>query len=308
MKQSIRFSFTQALSELLISGVSLYQACAALSQMKQVNKRLRAVAYSVQQKLFHGESVCDALLKTEQLFVPRWYRGVLLACERSGSLHKAFSFLHELENQLSQSRERICAALLYPVFIVVLALSGTVLLILKAPDLFPAVDSQFYSTVFGEVLFALLFFIPSAFVLCLFVFSAFSVDEFLLVCIITEFLLSERMSLFEALEQSLYVCKSGSKLEKTLCESLQLLREGYSPVSALESLHPSMGMYLRIAEQTGNLCNAFSQIKQAISSEKKRKQTVCLSLLEPSLILITGMYIAILLKQIFLPLLFAWSI
>lgn len=308
MKQSARFVFTQALSELMDSGLSLFQSCSVLCHLNQKDKMVRLAAESVQRKLIQGLSVSDAFLQSEVLSVPRWYGGVLCVCERSGSLHKAFSFLCELEKLLSESRERIYGALLYPVFVVLLAFFGSVFLIVHAPDFFPVSDSQFYSDSFRAMFFALLVFVPSVMLLCFFVSSSFSVDELYLACTVIEFLLSEHMSLSESLEQAVFVCRSGSRLQNLLCNSLQLLKEGYSVESALELLHPSVGMYLHISEQTGNVCNAFSHLKKTVTLAKKRRQTLCLSLLEPGLILITGIYIAILLKQIFLPLLFAWEI
>ncbi len=309
MKTNVLFTLTQVLSELLSSGLALSHACDSLLSMKEVDGKLRKVTSFIHEKLLQGISVSEAFLQCEILSVPQWYGGVLFAAEKSGSLHKAFSFLHETEKNRALSREKIISALAYPLFVMLLALSGTLFLVLTAPLYFPlaSVDS-FYSESFLSIVQALLFFIPSVFALCFWVFHTFSVDELFLSCNIILFLLSEKLSLLEALEYALCVCRNGSSVQKKLSNSLELLKEGFSAASSLENLHPAIGMYLRVAEETGRVDLAFAHLQNALSSAKKRKQEFCLSLLEPLLILIVGLYIAILIKEIFLPVLFAWNI
>ncbi len=108
--------FTQQLSSLLRSGMSLSQAIGTLERRTQ-KKGLSAVLGMVRNDIIQGTNLSDALAKFPKLF-PKFFVNLVRAGEASGTLDDVLVRLRHYQEQAAEVREKIGTALIYPVIVV----------------------------------------------------------------------------------------------------------------------------------------------------------------------------------------------
>ena len=108
--------FTQQLSSLLRSGMSLSQALGTLERRTQ-KKALSAVLGDLRNGIVQGESLSDSLAKHPKLF-SRFFVNLIKAGEASGSLDEVLLRLAKHQEQMAEVREKVVGALLYPLIVV----------------------------------------------------------------------------------------------------------------------------------------------------------------------------------------------
>ncbi len=108
--------FTQQLSSLLRSGMSLSKALDTLERRTQ-KKALAAVLGDLRNGIVQGESLSDSLAKHPKIF-SRFFVNLIRAGEASGALDKVLLRLGKHQQQMAEVREKVVGALLYPLVIV----------------------------------------------------------------------------------------------------------------------------------------------------------------------------------------------
>lgn len=115
--------FTQQLSSLLRSGMSLSQALGVLERRTQ-KAALRAVLGAIRNDIVQGETLSAALAKHRALFSD-FHINLIKAGEASGALDEVLTRLVKHYEQAGDVREKIISALLYPVIVMTVGL-GTI--------------------------------------------------------------------------------------------------------------------------------------------------------------------------------------
>jgi type II secretory pathway component PulF len=108
--------FTQQLSSLLRSGMSLSKALDTLERRTQ-KKALAAVLGDLRNGIVQGESLSDSLAKHPEIF-SRFFVNLIKAGEASGALDDVLLRLGKHQQQMAEVREKVVGALLYPLVIV----------------------------------------------------------------------------------------------------------------------------------------------------------------------------------------------
>ena len=108
--------FTQQLSSLLRSGMSLSKALDTLTRRTQ-KKALAAVLGDLRNGIVQGESLSDSLAKHPKIF-SRFFVNLIKAGEASGALDDVLLRLGKHQQQMAEVREKVIGALLYPLVIV----------------------------------------------------------------------------------------------------------------------------------------------------------------------------------------------
>src|SRR5277367_3434797 len=108
--------FTQQLSSLLRSGMSLSKALDTLERRTQ-KKALAAVLGDLRSGIVQGESLSDSLGKHPKIF-SRFFVNLIRAGEASGALDDVLLRLGKHQEQMAEVREKVVSALLYPLVIV----------------------------------------------------------------------------------------------------------------------------------------------------------------------------------------------
>lgn len=108
--------FTQQLSSLLRSGMSLSQALGTLERRSQ-KKALGAVLGELRNGIVQGESLSDSLAKHPRIF-SRFFVNLIKAGEASGALDDVLLRLGKHQEQMAEVREKVIGALIYPLIVV----------------------------------------------------------------------------------------------------------------------------------------------------------------------------------------------
>jgi general secretion pathway protein F len=120
-------AFTQALSTLLAAGIPLDRTLGALA-MTCGNPALREVVEDVQARVREGTGLAPALAAHPRVF-PQLYLSLVRAGEASGALEAVLERLAGHLERAQEVRETITSAMIYPVVLVLVAVSAVLLLL-----------------------------------------------------------------------------------------------------------------------------------------------------------------------------------
>ena len=120
-------AFTQQLSSLLRSGMTLSQAIAVLERRTQ-KKGFATVLSAIHSDIVQGETLSAALAKFPRLF-SKFHVNLIKAGEASGTLDEVLIRLTRHYEQAGELREKVTSALAYPA-IVVLAVIGVIIFLM----------------------------------------------------------------------------------------------------------------------------------------------------------------------------------
>ena len=132
--------FNQELATLLKAGMPLTQSLEILRQ-RVTNPTFKAVLDGVYEKVVSGTSLSDAFGAHADLF-PAVYSASLLAGERSGSLDGVIRRYVAYEKLVGGVRRRTLSALIYPAILVTMMIVLIAIILLKAVPAF----ADFYAT------------------------------------------------------------------------------------------------------------------------------------------------------------------
>jgi len=115
--------FTQQLSSLLRSGMSLSQAMTALERRTQ-KKPFAEILGRIRNDIVQGESLSEALAKYPKIF-SNFHVNLVKAGEASGTLEDVLERLRRHYEQTGEVREKVVGAMIYPMIIVLVGI-GTI--------------------------------------------------------------------------------------------------------------------------------------------------------------------------------------
>lgn len=327
--------FNQELAALLKAGLPLLQALNLMLERLK-DPVLREVLLQVRDRVKSGVELSDAFAEFGDLFPPL-YASTLRAGERTGELEQVIRrFLRYLRLVL-EARKRVYSALVYPMVLVGLAvgmlLVMSIFVVPRFTVFYDAMDLQlpfltrvtvgisvflrdnlvlivlglavaagFWSrwkrTEAGRLVFDRLrlrvpFLGP--------VLHRFAVAEF---CRSLATLLSGGMPLVPALEISVRAV-SNAYIRTRLVPTLQGVREGQALYTALEATEVFEDLAIdmvKVGEATGALDQMLSSISDFLDEEVEVRMQRILSLIEPLMLILMGVLVAVLLLSVYLPL------
>lgn len=327
--------FNQELAALLKAGLPLLQALNLMLERLK-DPVLREVLLQVRDRVKSGVELSDAFAEFGDLFPPL-YASTLRAGERTGELEQVIRrFLRYLRLVL-EARKRVYSALVYPMVLVGLAvgmlLVMSIFVVPRFTVFYDAMDLQlpfltrvtvgisvflrdnlvlivlglavaagFWSrwkrTEAGRLVFDRLrlrvpFLGP--------VLHRFAVAEF---CRSLATLLSGGMPLVPALEISARAV-SNAFIRTRLGPTLQGVREGQALHTALEATEVFEDLAIdmvKVGEATGALDQMLSSISDFLDEEVEVRMQRILSLIEPLMLILMGVLVAVLLLSVYLPL------
>jgi type II secretory pathway component PulF len=136
--------FTQQLSSLLKSGMSLSQALDTLQRRSQ-QRALGAILSDLHTGIVQGESLSDSLGKHPKVF-SRFFVNLIKAGEASGSLDEVLLRLGKHQEQMAEVREKVVSALIYPLIIVAVGICTIIFFMLVMVPRFSAMFKEMGTT------------------------------------------------------------------------------------------------------------------------------------------------------------------
>src|SRR5579859_6942018 len=105
--------FTRQLATLVRAGLPLEEALLAVSQQTE-KPRVQSIVMGVRARVMEGHTLADGFAEFPRVF-PEIYRATVAAGEQSGHLDNVLERLADYTESREQIRQRVLAALLYPI-------------------------------------------------------------------------------------------------------------------------------------------------------------------------------------------------
>lgn len=294
------FSFSVSLLELLESEIPLKNSLEVLSAENSINMNVKKMSAEILEKLSEGFSFSSAL-NLSSFSVKERYLTLISASESGGSLIQALKFIKEIFTQKKELEERIKSVSLYPSLVVSIALAATfVLLHFRNEFLVSVPENELYSGVFTAI--AVLFAGIGA--VALYIKKAMGENVLYSVFFALSFLSEAGFDFSNCLDIAIMYSVQDKEINKALLNVKTKIQEGEGLGEAFShyKIFPKeIVARLSLAEIHGNIDKVTRGIAKSIEKKDVAKRNQCMQLIEPLLILCTGLYILILVETIVLP-------
>ena len=294
------FSFSVSLLELLESEIPLKNSLEVLSAENSINMNVKKMSAEILEKLSEGFSFSSAL-NLSSFSIKERYLTLISASESGGSLIQALKFIKEIFTQKKELEERIKSVSLYPSLVVSIALAATfVLLHFRNEFLVSVPENELYSGVFTAI--AVLFAGIGA--VALYIKKAMGENVLYSVFFALSFLSEAGFDFSNCLDIAIMYSVQDKEINKALLNVKTKIQEGEGLGEAFShyKIFPKeIVARLSLAEIHGNIDKVTKGIAKSIEKKDVAKRNQCMQLIEPLLILCTGLYILILVETIVLP-------
>ena len=294
------FSFSISLLELIESDIPLRNSLEVLCSENAINKAVKTMAKEVLEKLSEGFSFSSAL-NLCSFSIKERYLTLISASESGGSLIQALSFIKEIYTQKKDLEDRIKSVSLYPSLVVCIALAATfVLLHFRNEFLVSVPEKELYVGVFTAV--AVLFAGIGA--VSLYIKKAMGENILYSVFFALSFLSDAGFDFSNCLDITIMYSSQNKEVNRALLNVKSRILEGESIGEAFSNYKvfpKEIVARLTLAEIHGNIGKVTKGIAKSIEKKDIAKRNQCMQLIEPLLILCTGLYILILVETIVLP-------
>jgi general secretion pathway protein F len=133
--------FTRQLATLVRAGLPLEEALLAVSQQTE-KPRIQSIVLGVRAKVMEGHTLADGLTEFPRVF-PEIYRATVAAGEQAGHLDNVLERLADYTESREQIRQKVLAALLYPIVLTVMCFSiVSLLLVFVVPKVVAVFQAQ----------------------------------------------------------------------------------------------------------------------------------------------------------------------
>jgi general secretion pathway protein F len=110
--------FTRQLATLVRAGLPLEESLLAVSQQTE-KPRVQSIVLGVRARVMEGHTLADGFAEFPRVF-PEIYRATVAAGEQAGHLDKVLERLAEYTESREQIRQKVLAAMLYPIVLTVM--------------------------------------------------------------------------------------------------------------------------------------------------------------------------------------------
>jgi general secretion pathway protein F len=132
---------TRQLATLSRAGLPLEEALLAVSQQTE-KPRVQSIVLGVRSKVMEGHTLADGLAEFPRVF-PEIYRATVAAGEQAGHLDNVLERLADYTESREQIRQKVLAALLYPIVLTVMCFSiVSLLLVFVVPKVVAVFQAQ----------------------------------------------------------------------------------------------------------------------------------------------------------------------
>lgn len=287
--------FTKALYELfVVEGLTLAKSLMVMKAKPKTDSVSRAAA-SIYALLEKGSLFSNALRSCRAVLFDDVYISFVSIAEKNGDLKSALLYLKQKLEREAECRKKISGALVYPVFVILIAISSSVFVgvYTASTDLFLLMKYVFVLI----FICLLLFFLIMKMLGNSSLFEAFTA---------VDFLLRNGIELSEAVGCAVQIAGPSSKTGKLFENARMKLSYGMDLQSAFGcmsggKLSAKLKEAFYFADAGGSKDDLFEKIASYLYAQKERNRILCLSLIEPVFIVITGAFILVLLMTFFMP-------
>ncbi len=323
--------FTGELSALLGAGLPLDRSLTVLAEISE-SKWMKETVESVQKSVREGSSLSEALKKHPKTF-PGLYVNMVSAGETGGVLDLVLPRLNDLLDSAKELKEYIFSAMIYPIILIITSGISIIFLLTYVIPKFSVIFDELggllplptrillaVSNAFQSTWWIILIISISAWVLLRrsiksdagrFRWDAFKIKmtgdlitkiETARFCRTLGILLKSGVPMIEALNSSRDVV-SNSVISTAIEKVTKDIREGKGiagPLSQSEVFPPLALSMIQVGEESGQLENMLSRVASTYEKSLKLAIKRAMSILEPAMILGTGLIVGFIAVSVFL--------
>lgn len=307
--------FTDALLELVSAKIPVSDAVKILSEIEGAGEKVRRAAAEISERLGEGSSFYSALEQVSSINFPRWYLSFLGLSEKSGGLGLTLFHLKEILEKRRESKAKLLSAVSYPIFVAASAFCFGIFAFLVLPDF----GSDFLNglggnktetkSIFTSLFPAVSFLAASGLCIFLVMRKVFGGSPVILVFKSLGFLTENSVSVPDAIKNCFCFSENGRNLEQALLFSSERIERGEEIAAGFSKSFFEAGfknearilnLNLSVCEKTGKN-DGFSKTADFLEKRRNKRIEKFLSALNPTLMLVTAVYLWLILKEIFLP-------
>lgn len=326
--------FTEQLASLIKSKVPILEAMRILHEQAE-NANLKKIISYIQSEIRGGKTLSQSLSKYSQVF-PVLYINMIKSGEVAGVLDKTLMRLADFRNKEEEVREKVISALAYPIFVIIIGIATVFILfsfvIPRMASLFNEIGQtlplptrillslsycvrNYWYWIFAVIAFIILIIRRSmAREKDKIIFDRFKlklplVGDFIKKSLIARFsrtfalLLANGIPIFQAIKITIPTLDNEvfkAELEtvhKNIIDGMLLEQS----MKKSKWFPPFMTNMLAVGEKGGNLENALLEVANFYEREVDKKTKIITSLLEPAIILVTGLMVGFVVFAMLLP-------
>ena len=284
--------FTEVLYELFVrQNLSLSHSLLIMSR-KPKKDRVKLAAEAIYSALERGSVFSSALKICDEVRFDDVYISFILLAEKNGDLKSTVSYLKEKLTRENEQSKKLIGASIYPAFVIVLAVASSVFIGLYT-------DTADFSLLAKYVGVFLLLCVCVYFV----IFKMLGNDRLCEAFTAVDFLLRNGIELSEAVGCAVQIAGPSGSIGKIFENARIKLSYGMDLQTAFDCKdNRQFSEIFYYADTGGSQLDLFSRIAAALSAKNERRRTICLSLVEPVFIVMTGGFILMILMTFFMPL------
>jgi type IV pilus assembly protein PilC len=327
--------FTRQLATLIAAGLPLVKALRTLQDQLEPGP-LKGVIKSIADEVESGSNFSEALTRFPKVF-PDFYINMIKAGELGGMLEDILKRLSEFLDKTQKLKDRVKSALMYPMFVMIVAVLILIMLMVFVIPTFTSMFSEVGGSLpvptkilifISELTRRLWFLIPLLPVALIAIYKAiikspdrrFVIDKIKLripivgnliqQIAVARFsrtlgtLLSSGVPILAALE-TVRDTIGNEFIARAVMQVRDSIKEGESvsgPMAASKAFPPLVTKMVSIGEETGDLAKMLIQIADNYEDEVDVAVSGLTSLLEPLLIVFMGLIVGFIVVSMFMPL------
>ncbi|MEM7174402.1 MAG: type II secretion system F family protein [Chlamydiota bacterium] len=329
---SLLLDFTRGMATLLKAGLPLYETLQILKE-KHRQSKLYTLFLNLSEQIKHGQQLSAVLFSYPKVF-NAVYVAMVRAGEESGTLAESFDKLFVLIEKDQKLRKKVLSALMYPLFLAVFCLGVLAMLffflipsmraLFEERELHPVtqfvLDTSAMLNEYGAVIFtvlgcllvgSLLFFrgksgkkmLHRALYKMPVIQRVMTENVFARFCRVFALLLRSGIPLVESLSLAKCVMKQ-VVFEEAIALTEEKIISGGKLSEALQStqcIPKLLARMIAIGEESGNLGEMMEHVATIYEEDVDRSLLRLTSLLQPIMLLIMGVIVAIVLLAVLLP-------
>jgi len=293
--------FTAALYELFVSqNISLSQSLLIMSRKPKKDCVSRAASL-IYASLENGSIFSNALKACGAISFDESYVSFIRLAEKNGDLKSAVIYLKKKLERNAEDKKRLIGVSVYPAFVLLLSVAACVFIGVYTGTADFKLLAKYLVVLF--FICALIFFLIVKMLASSRLYEAFTA---------VDFLLRNGIELSEAVGCAVQVAGPCSKVGRLFENARLRLSYGMDLQSAFRvkavfgggvfSASSKLTEAFYYADLGGSREDMFGRIASYLASEKEKSRLICLSLVEPVFIVITGGFLLIILMTFFMPL------
>ena len=289
--------FTKALYELFVRQNNTLSQSLLIMKSKPRSNRVSRAADFILTSLENGSLFSNALKSCPDIAFDDIYISFVSIAEQNGDLRTALTYLLKKLEREVESKKKLAGASVYPSFVVLLSVLASLFIGFYTKTSEPLLLVQYVLALIAVS--AGLYFLIARILCENKLYEAFTA---------VDFLLQNGIELSEAVGCAVQIAGPSSRIGKLFEDARLKLLYGMDLQNAFNCEKNTGGFYssklkeaFYYADAGGSKNDLFGKMAAYLKSENERKRTICLSLIEPLFIVITGGFILLLLMTFFMP-------